>query len=108
MDEGLVKIILAVITLLGTIITGVIVPYYLSKTTAEKRKEIQAIVKTAVFAVEQLQESGLLKLPKREAVIQYINDKGIKITEADLEMFLEAAVKELNLEQDYLKILSFS
>ena len=37
MDEGLVKIILAVISLLGTIITVVLVPYLKSKTTEKQR-----------------------------------------------------------------------
>jgi len=108
MDKGLVEIILAIIGLLGTIITVAVVPYYLSKTTTEKREQHKALVKSAVYAVEQMNEAGLLNLPKREAVIEYINNKGIKITEEDLEMFLEEAVKKLNLEQDYLKILSFS
>lgn len=108
MDDGLVKIILAVISLLGTIITVAIVPYYLNKTTMEKREKHKSIVRSAVYAVEQLQQAGILNLPKKKAVIEYINKKGIKITEEDLDMLIEEAVKELNLEQDRLTLLTLN
>ena len=106
MDQGLVKIILALIGLLSTIITVVVVPYYLNKTSVETRDKHKALVKTAVYAVEQLENAGLLQIPKKEAVIQYINEKGIKLTEEDLNMFIEEAVKQLNLKQDELALLT--
>ena len=110
MDEGLVKIILAVITLLGTIITVVVVPFinakkknYIENTTEEKRKQHLAIIRTAVFAVEQMMDAGLLNIPKKDAVVEYIRGLGLDLTEKDLDMFIEAMVKELNLEQQRVK-----
>jgi len=99
MDEGLVQIVLAVIALLGTVITIVAVPYLRSKTTKEQRENIYNIVKIAVFATEQLKKAGLIDIPKKEYVVQYLNKKGVKLTEADLDMFIESAVKELNIKQ---------
>lgn len=99
MDSGLVEIILAVIGLLGLVLTAVIAPYYFKKTSVQTRAEHRAIVSTAVYAVEQMQKSGLLVLPKKEAVLEYINNKGIKITAEDLDMFIEEAVLKLNLDK---------
>lgn len=112
MDEGLVKIILAIITLLGTIITVVIVPYinakrenYRENTSEEKRKHHLAIIKTAVYAVEQLMDAGVLEIPKKDVVLEYVRGLGLEMTEADLDMFIEAMVKELNLEQQRIEEL---
>lgn len=99
MDEGLVKIILAVISLLGTIITIVLVPYLKSKTTEKQRDNIYTIVTLAVSAAEQIYFKPGEGKKKKEYVINYLSSKGIKLTIEDLNIFIEAAVKELNLIQ---------
>ena len=100
MNEGIVKIILALITLLGTIVTYVLVPYLKSKTTEKQRDNIYNLVLIAVRAAEQIYNvSGQGKL-KKEYVIRYLNSKGIKLTVEDLELFIEAAVLELNIIQN--------
>ena len=43
MDDGTLKIILAVISLLGTIVTVVLVPYIKSKTTEKQRDNIYTL-----------------------------------------------------------------
>lgn len=99
MDEGLVKIILGVISLLGTIITVVLVPYLKSKTTEKQRDNIYTIVTLAVSAAEQIYFKPNEGKKKKEFVINYLSSKGIKLTIEDLNIFIEAAVKELNLIQ---------
>lgn len=99
MDEGLVKIILGVISLLGTIITVVLVPYLKSKTTEKQRDNIYTIVSLAVSAAEQIYFKPGEGEKKKEFVINYLSSKGIKLTIEDLNIFIEAAVKELNLIQ---------
>lgn len=99
MDEGLVKIILAVISLLGTIITVVLVPYLKSKTTEKQRDNIYTIVTLAVSAAEQIYFKPGEGEKKKEYVINYLSSKGIKLTVEDLNIFIEAAVLELNLIQ---------
>lgn len=101
MDEGIVKIILAVIGLLGTIITVVLVPYIKSKTTANQRDNIFTLIAIAVSAAEQVLKIEDPTGEKRKRyVVEYLNTKGVKITNYDLDIFIEAAVKELNIVQD--------
>lgn len=103
MDEGLVKIILAVIALLSAIVTGVVVPYVKAKYDREKIEDTYVWVKKGVAAAEQLFK---IVDPTGEArkryVIKYLEVKNIKISEEDLEVFIEAAVKELNLIEKQL------
>ena len=54
MDDGMLKIILAVISLLGTIVTVVLVPYIKSKTTEKQRDNIYTLISIAVSAAEQV------------------------------------------------------
>ena len=97
MNEGSIKIILAIIGLLGTIITYVLVPYIKSKTTENQRDNIYNLVLIAVRAAEQIYNmSGQGKL-KKEYVIEYLNSKGVKVTIEDLDVFIEAAVRELTI-----------
>ena len=97
MNEGSIKIILAIIGLLGTIITYVLVPYIKSKTTENQRDNIYNLVLIAVRAAEQIYNmSGQGKL-KKEYVIEYLNSKGVKVTIEDLDVFIEAAVLELTI-----------
>lgn len=102
MDEGLVKIILAIISLLGTIVTVVLVPYIKSKTTEKQRDNIYTIVTLAVSAAEQIYFKPGEGKKKKEYVVNYLSSKGIKLTVEDLNVFIESAVKELNIWQEQL------
>lgn len=102
MDEGLVKIILAIISLLGTIVTVVLVPYIKSKTTAEQRENMYTLVMLAVQAAEQIFNKPGSGRQKKEYVINYLYSRGIKLTVEDIDLLIEAAVKELNLIQNQL------
>lgn len=97
MNDGMVKIILALIGLLGSIITYVLVPYLKSKTTEKQRDNIYVVVLLAVRAAEQIYNTSGQGKFKKEYVIKYLNSKGIKLTVEDLNMFIEAAVKELKI-----------
>lgn len=97
MNEGMVKIILALIGLLGTVITTVLVPYLRSKTTKEQREDIYFLVTLAVQAAEQIYFKPGQGEEKKEYVINYLYSRGIKLTVEDLDMFIEAAVLELNI-----------
>lgn len=100
MNEGIVKIVLALITLLGTIITGVLVPYLRSRTTKEQRENIYFLVTLAVQAAEQIYFKPGQGEEKKEYVINYLLSRGIKLTVEDLDLFIEAAVLELNMIKD--------
>lgn len=97
MDEGLVNILLALISLLGTIIVAVLVPYVRSKTTKEQRDKVEYWTDKAVKAMEIFYEGNPKQGPiKKETVIEFIVEMGIKIPEEQLSVLIDAIVKEMN------------
>lgn len=91
--EFIIKVIIPIV---GILFTGVLLPLLRQYTTKEQRENITAWVKIAVNAAEQMQKAGLITIPKKEFVINFLNDKGIKLTEQELDLLIEAAVLELN------------
>lgn len=88
-------IIEAVAALIGVIITCVLIPYIKSKTTTEQQKEINAWVKIAVSAAEQLFTGSGRGEEKKACVIAWLKERGITVDEAELDALIEAAVYEL-------------
>lgn len=89
-------IIEAVAALIAALITAFLVPYIKSKTTAEQQKEINAWVKIAVAAAEQIYTGSGRGEEKKEYVINWLREHGITVDEAKLDALIEAAVYELN------------
>lgn len=89
-------IIEAVAALIAALITAFLVPYIKSKTTAEQQKEINAWVKIAVSAAEQIYTGSGRGEEKKEYVINWLREHGITVDEAKLDALIEAAVYELN------------
>lgn len=90
-------IVKVIIPILGAILTYLIVPFIKSKTTKEQRENAYFWVKIAVNAAEQVyKEKGQGKL-KKEYVVAFLTSKGIDITMEELDILIEAAVKELNM-----------
>lgn len=89
-----------IIPILGIIVTGLIIPFIMQRTTREQRENLCFWVKVAVNAAEQLQDAGLISIPKKEYVLEFIRSKGFNITEKELDVLIEAAVKELNIVQN--------
>lgn len=82
--------------LLATVITCVLVPYIKSRTTSDQQKEINAWVKIAVAAAEQIFNGSGRGEEKKAYVIAWLKEHGIKVNEAELDALIEAAVFELN------------
>lgn len=94
--EAFVQIVSAVIALLGAVVTYLIVPYIKSKTTMEQQKTIEFWVYAAVKAAEQIFAGQGLGKEKKQYVVDFLNNLGIAITEAQLDILIESAVLELN------------
>lgn len=96
--EQIVQIVLALLTLTGTIVSAFLVPYIKSKTTLQQRENMYAIIVFGVQAAEQIygQDVGIKKY---DYVVKYIKNKGINIDEKDLKIMIESAVKELRLAE---------
>ena len=103
MDDTLFKIILGLISILGTVITCIIVPYIKEKLGNEKLAKYEYWVSMSVSAAEMIfKEQGMGKT-KKEYVVNFLNDMfnkdEIVITKEEIEILVESAVKELKLNE---------
>jgi hypothetical protein len=97
--EVFVRIVLGVISILGVIITYMIVPFLKSKTSKEQRETIMFWVSVAVSAAEQIFNERGMGEEKKKFVVGFLVEKGIKVSLEELDVLIESAVKELNLVQ---------
>jgi len=95
------EVIGAIIGLLGTIITVVLVPYIKAKTTAKQRENIGILISKTAEAAEQLfKNQDPTGEKRRRFIVDYLNEKGINVDEYDLEMYRESAVYWINKIED--------
>ncbi len=88
-------IVVALIGLLSTIVTCVLVPYFKSKTTEAQRENIYFWAKIAVNAAEKIfNDSGMGK-EKKEYVKEFLAAHGIHLDESQVEVVIESAVKQM-------------
>ena len=95
MTFEITPIIESVIALAGVVVSCVLIPYIKSKTTAEQQKEINAWVKIAVSAAQQIYVGSGRGEEKKAYVIKWLREHGITVDEAKLDALIEAAVYEL-------------
>ena len=95
MTIDITPIIEAVIALAGVVVSCVLIPYIKSKTTTEQQKEINAWVKIAVSAAEQIYVGSGRGEEKKAYVINWLREHGITVDAAKLDALIEAAVYEL-------------
>lgn len=93
---NITPIIEAVFALIGVVITVVVIPYIRSRTTAQQQAEINAWVKIAVSAAEQIYKGSGRGEEKKTYVIGWLNEHGVTVDEKKLDALIEAAVYELN------------
>lgn len=87
-----------VIPMLSILITTFLVPYIKEKTSKEQRETALILVQAAVMAAEQIfKEQGKGK-EKKEFVLEFLQSRGLKITEVELDVLIEAAVKEMKIQ----------
>ncbi len=89
-------IIYAVITAIAGFIAAQVKKLYQEKIDTEVKKKV---VETCVKAVEQLYKdtSGAEKLERAKAnIVLILQEKGINITELELDMLIESVVAEFN------------
>ena len=82
--------------LFATVITCVLVPYIKSKTTSEQQKEINAWVKIAVAAAEQIYAGSGRGEEKKAYVLEWLRAHGVTVDDEKLDAMIEAAVYELS------------
>ena len=100
MNETLFNIIIAMIPVIGMVVTGFIIPLIVSKLGAQKLATIIKWVGYAVKAAEGIYSASGQGEIKKEYVINFIdglfNKKKVVITKKQIEVLLEATVTEMN------------
>lgn len=99
MDDMIVKIALAVLSIASALITGLLIPYLRTKISKEKREKYYEIVLVAVKAAEQIFRKHNTGATKKDYVLKKLRELGVKLSNDELNMLIESAVKELNVWQ---------
>lgn len=104
MNETLFQIILGVISILGTILTSIIVPYIKEKIGNEKLAKYEYWASMAVECAEMIFKEQGMGETKKEYVINFLNQmfnkNKVVITEEQIEILVESAVKQMKLNED--------
>ena len=96
MTFDITPIVEAVAAALCAVVTCVLVPYIKSKTTAEQQKEINAWVKIAVSAADQIYVGSGRGEEKKAYVLEWLRAHGVTVDDEKLDAMIEAAVYELS------------
>ena len=99
-EELFVKIILALITIIGSIVSAYVVPYLRTKIGADQLEKANYYIKKAVRCADQLFTEDEWK-EKKAYVMNYamriVNDKlHINLTEEDVNVIIEGIVNEVH------------
>lgn len=95
MTFDVTPVVEALIGLCAVFITAVVIPYVKAKYSNEDITEFMSWVKIGVMAAEQLYDSTKGE-QKKSYVLDFLAEKGYKISELEVENAIEAAVLELH------------
>lgn len=96
----LTPIVNAVIALIAAIVTTFLIPWIKSKIDAAKLAQIVEWVGIAVRAAEQIYNESGMGEKKKQYVLDFLADKGFTLDPNSINAMIEAAVKNLNIEQN--------
>lgn len=101
MPEGitidLTPIVLAIIGVLGTIITANVIPWL-------KEKKLMGWIKIAVNAAEQMAKEGIIKPEEKlQHATKYLESKGVKVDTDEIMNAIKSAVYEVNVSSAVIK-----
>lgn len=102
MNEILFEILLCVVIVCVTLFTSVIVPYFKEQIKGTKYEELLNEIEMAVRYAEQTITGLKMGKAKKAEVLAYMQnwlaEKGIHITEQQLDILIEATVFSMNNE----------
>lgn len=93
-------IVNAVIALIAAIITTFLIPWIKGKIDAAKLAQIVEWVGIAVRAAEQIYNESGMGEKKKQYVLDFLASKGFTLDPNSINAMIEAAVKNLNIEQN--------
>lgn len=102
MTIDLTQIILAIITLIGAIITRYLIPWIKDKLTDNQYDVLKGLVRVGVFAAEQIFTTEQWK-EKKQYVVDLLKENGYTVDTTAVDALIEATVRELRIEQGQRK-----
>lgn len=104
MNDVLFKIIIEIISILGIVLTYILIPYLKEKIGNEKLSKYKKWALYAVQCAEMIfSEQGMGKT-KKEYVISFLNNmfnkNKVVITEEQLNILIESCVKEMKISEN--------
>lgn len=102
MTIDLTQIILAIITLIGAIITRYLIPWLKDKLDDRQYNVLATLVRVGVFAAEQLFSSEQWK-EKKQYVVDLLKENGYTVDTTAVDALIESTVRELRIEQGQQK-----
>ena len=98
MTIDLTQIILAIITLIGAVITRYLIPWIKEKTDEKQFEALKVLAKVGVYAAEQIFTSEQWK-EKKQYVLDFLKKNGYEIDAPAVDALIESLVRELRIEQ---------
>lgn len=95
----LTQVIIAVLTLIFSLVSAFLIPYLKTKVSAEQLETIKFWVNIAVQAAEMIYVGTGRGEEKKEYVLKFLNSKGFTLNAEEIENIIEAAVLELKRTQ---------
>lgn len=99
MQIDLTQIILAILALISALITRYVIPWIKGKVDERQYEAFCALIRTGVFAAEQLANTGKIQ-DKKQYVLQLLKENGYKVDDEVVNAMIEAQVKQLKIELD--------
>lgn len=97
--KDITPIVQVLITLIGAIITFIIVPWIKSKTSAQEQEQIRKWIEIAVSAAEQIFAGEGRGEEKKKWVLDFLSKYNLKIDLDAINAMIEAEVWKLNNSQ---------
>ena len=94
----LTQIILAILTLIGALISRYVIPWIKSKLDDRQYEVLKTLIRTGVFAAEQLFSTQEWK-EKKQYVVDLLKENGYDVDIAAVDAMIESTVRELRIEQ---------
>lgn len=94
----LTQIVVAILTLVFSLVSVFLIPYLKTKVTGEQLETIKFWVNIAVEAAEMIYVGTGRGQEKKAYVVEFLNSKGFHLNTQEIDNIIEAAVLELKME----------
>jgi len=96
----MIAIAAAMVPLFGAWITATAVPWMKARTTAERRRNLLALIHELVYAAEQLFKTGVIE-DRLAFVTERMRAKRTGLPDEEIRDLVEAAVLDLHIRMDW-------